>query len=87
MVSRMGGSILTSLNLSEWIAKDIPSYEDLVLTLSQDAQKLTLIKQDLSSRILNTHQQPKRLTHSLEQGLLAIIEKQRFHLRRSSDEH
>ena len=74
MVSRMGGSILNSLNLTEWIAKDIPSYEDLVLTLSQDAQKLTLIKQDLSSRILNTHQQPKRLTHSFEQGLLAMNE-------------
>jgi len=79
MVSRMGGSILNSLNLTEWIAKDIPSYEDLVLTLSQDAQKLTLIKQDLSSRILNTHQQPKRLTHSFEQGLLALNEQtQRF---------
>jgi len=75
MVSRMGGSILSSLNLTQWIAQDIPSYEDKILALSQDANALTVIKQDLAMRIVNAHQQPKRLTHSIENGLLMLYPK------------
>jgi len=35
MVSRMGGSILTALNLAEWIATDIDEYEEKVIILSE----------------------------------------------------
>jgi hypothetical protein len=63
------------------IAQDISSYEDKVLALSQDANALIVTKQDLAMRIVNAHQQPKRLTHSIEQCLLALIEqRQRFGL-------
>lgn len=72
MVSRMGGSILTSLNLSEWIANDLQAYEDKVVALSKDPAQLKLIKQDLKSRITRVHQQPARLTRSIEKGLLAF---------------
>ena len=72
MVSRMGGSILTSLSLTQWISNDILSYEELVLAMSQDANKLISIKRDLSMRISDSHQRPKRLTHSIEKGLLAL---------------
>jgi len=73
MVSRMGASILSSLNLTQFIAQDISSYEDKVLALSQDANALIVIKQDLAIRIVNAHQQPKRLTHSIENGLLKLF--------------
>ena len=73
MVSRMGASILSSLNLTQLIAQDISSYEDKVLALSQDANALIVIKQDLAVRIINAHQQPKRLTHSIENGLLKLF--------------
>jgi predicted O-linked N-acetylglucosamine transferase (SPINDLY family) len=73
MVSRMGASILSSLNLTQLIAQDISSYEDKVLALSQDANALIVTKQDLAIRIVNAHQQPKRLTHSIENGLLKLF--------------
>ena len=72
MVSRMGGSILTALNLTDWIAHDMQSYEDKVVALSQSPENLSLIKKDLAARIANAHQQPKRLTRSIEKGLLAF---------------
>lgn len=72
MVSRMGGSILTSLNLMEWIAHDLQAYEDKVVTLSQDPAQLGLIKKDLKSRIAKVQLQPNRLTQSIEKGLLAF---------------
>lgn len=72
MVSRMGGSILTALNLTQWIAHDVQTYEDKVVALSQDRDQLALIKSDLRSRIAQAHQQPKRLTRSIEKGLLAF---------------
>jgi predicted O-linked N-acetylglucosamine transferase (SPINDLY family) len=71
----MGASILSSLNLTQLIAQDISSYEDKVLALSQDANALIVIKQDLAVRIINAHQQPKRLTHSIENGLLKLYPK------------
>lgn len=70
MVSRMGGSILTSLNLTEWIANDLQAYEDKVVALSKDSAQLGLIKKDLKSRIAKVQQQPNRLTRSIENGLL-----------------
>jgi predicted O-linked N-acetylglucosamine transferase (SPINDLY family) len=72
MVSRMGGSILTALNLTQWIAQDLQTYEDKVVALSQDGEQLGLIKKELGLRIANAHQQPKRLTRSIEKGLLAF---------------
>jgi len=59
--------------LTQLIAQDISSYEDKVLALSQDANALIVIKQDLAIRIVNAHQQPKRLTHSIENGLLKLF--------------
>jgi predicted O-linked N-acetylglucosamine transferase (SPINDLY family) len=75
MVSRMGGSILSSLNLTQWIAHNVLEYEDKVLALSEDANALIEITQDLAMRIENAHQQPKRLTHSIENGLLKLYPK------------
>ena len=75
MVSRMGGSILSSLNLTQWIAHNVSEYEDKVLALSEDANALIEITQDLAMRIENAHQQPKRLTHSIENGLLKLYPK------------
>jgi predicted O-linked N-acetylglucosamine transferase (SPINDLY family) len=72
MVSRMGGSILTALNLTQWIAHDVQAYEDKVVALSQDRDQLALVKKDLRTRIAQAHQQPKRLTRSIEKGLLAF---------------
>jgi predicted O-linked N-acetylglucosamine transferase (SPINDLY family) len=72
MVSRMGGSILTALNLTQWIAHDVQAYEDKVVALSQDRDQLALVKKDLRTRIAQAHQQTKRLTRSIEKGLLAF---------------
>jgi hypothetical protein len=40
--------------------------------LSQEGEQLGLIKKELGLRIAQAHQQPKRLTRSIEKGLLAF---------------
>lgn len=63
---------MTALNLTQWIAHDVQAYEDKVVALSQDRDQLALVKKDLRTRIVQAHQQPKRLTRSIEKGLLAF---------------
>ena len=70
MVSRMGGSILTSLNLSEWIAHDWQNYEDNVVRMASHPDQRIHIKNDLRQRLASDQQQPHRLARSIEKGLV-----------------
>ena len=69
MVSRMGGSILTALNLAEWIAEDIQAYEDKVVNLSTDASNLQRVKVELHEKISEVHLNSIQLTKSIEEKL------------------
>ncbi len=72
MVSRMGGSILTSLGLTELIATDISQYEQIVKSLAENPARCILFKQQLIERLLQAQQTPHRMTSSIEQQLLCI---------------
>ena len=72
MVSRMGGSILTALNLGDFIANDIQAYEDIVVRISRSTLDLNIIKENLKQQISNLQLKPQRLTQSIEKGLLTI---------------
>ena len=65
-----GGSILTSLNLSEWIAHDWQNYEDKVVRLASHPDQRIHIKNDLRQRLASVQQQPHRLARSIEKGLV-----------------
>jgi len=72
MVSRMGGSILTALNLTQWIAQDIQSYEEKVVTISLEMGQMERIKNELRQRVGQTQLQPRRLARSIEKGLMEM---------------
>jgi predicted O-linked N-acetylglucosamine transferase (SPINDLY family) len=70
MVSRMGGSILSSLDLSELIANDEEKYESLIIDLAKDQSRRLAIKQKLNQNLARIHGMPNRMTHSIEKQLL-----------------
>ena len=72
MVSRMGGSILTALNLTQWIAHDIQSYEEKVVTISLEIGQMERIKNELRQRVGQNQLQPGRLAMSIEKGLMEM---------------
>lgn len=81
MVSRMGGSILTSLGLKELIAQNLLEYEDLVMSLAVDQSKLSRLKKALKDQMALVQKNPEKLTRSLEKGLLA------FHRQKQESAH
>ena len=68
MVSRMGGSILQALGMSEWIATDMAQYRSIVHKLAQRKTHES-IRYNKDSEIKACL---KRMVSSLEQGLIAL---------------
>jgi predicted O-linked N-acetylglucosamine transferase (SPINDLY family) len=73
MVSRMTGSLLKSLDLSELITHNAQDYEDLVVAIGASTQKQQQLKQLLHNKLGCGHQRVKPLTASLEQQLIARL--------------
>jgi len=72
MVSRMGGSILTALNLTEWIAQDVQSYEDKVYLMSTNEKMRKGLRSEIREKINSANEHQGRLLRSIEKHLLAL---------------
>ncbi len=68
-VSRMGASILTSLDLTELIANDVKGYRTILNTLVNSQELLMNIKKKIEN-YLSLDRKSKNITPSLEQQLL-----------------
>lgn len=68
MVSRMGASILTTLELPQLIAHDMAQYQDIVLQLARGQLRVDIRAQAAQ----HLPHAVKRMVHSLEQGLLTL---------------
>jgi predicted O-linked N-acetylglucosamine transferase (SPINDLY family) len=68
MVSRMGASILTTLELPQLIAHDMAQYQDIVLQLARGQLRVDTRAQAAQ----HLPHAVKRMVHSLEQGLLTL---------------
>jgi predicted O-linked N-acetylglucosamine transferase (SPINDLY family) len=75
MVSRMGGSILNSLGLTDLVCQDIEAYVEKIAELASDSQQYQKIKSDLQNQLANLQHATQRLSSSVEQGILNIINK------------
>ena len=68
MVSRMGASLLTTLELPQLIAHDMAQYKDIVLQLAQGKLRVDIQAQAAK----HLPQAVKRMVSSMEQGLLTL---------------
>jgi len=75
MVSRMGGSILNSLGLTDLVCQDIEAYVEKIAELATDSQQYQKIKSDLQNQLANLQHATQRLSSSVEQGILNILNK------------
>lgn len=67
--SRMAGSILSGLGLTELITYSDDEYANLALTLASSPDELSRIRQKLSDRLTNsTFTNPEKFTRNLEKG-------------------
>jgi predicted O-linked N-acetylglucosamine transferase (SPINDLY family) len=73
VVSRMAGSLLTSLGLSELVTRDVAEYESLILKLAQDRSRLLTIHEALVQSAPKRTQATAQLTKSLEYQLLNFL--------------
>ena len=72
-VSRMAGSMLHAAGLQELVANDHAQYEDIVLALSNNPQRIAELKQKLERESANWGQAPQRLVASLERQLIDLL--------------
>ena len=68
MVSRLGASLLTTLELPQLIAHDMAQYKDIVLQLAQGKLRVDIQAQAAK----HLPQAVKRMVSSMEQGLLTL---------------
>lgn len=73
MVSRMTGSLLKALDLSELITQTAQAYENLVVSIGESPQKHQQLKHLLANKLATGHQRVKPLTVSLEKQLTALL--------------
>tara|TARA_B100000965_G_C19367216_1_gene658641 strand:- start:140 stop:781 length:642 start_codon:yes stop_codon:yes gene_type:complete len=72
--ARNSASLLTTLNLTELIANDIPQYEKIIINLANDREKLTSIKEKLrKSKFNSTLFDSEKYTIDLENLLAKLI--------------
>jgi predicted O-linked N-acetylglucosamine transferase (SPINDLY family) len=72
MVSRMGGSILQALGMSEWIATDAAQYQAIVMKLAQ-RKRVESLRYNKDAEIKVCLQ---RMVRSLERGLRDLYQRQ-----------
>ena len=75
--SRMAGSLLTALNLSEFVTTDLPSYEDRALRLAKDPTLLARARDALALPSRNGRElfDPAAFTRKLDKAFMAMIER------------
>lgn len=75
--SRMAGSLLTSLNLAEFVTTDLPSYEERALRLAKDPALLARARDALAfpSRSDRDLFNPAAFTRKLDKAFIAMIER------------
>jgi predicted O-linked N-acetylglucosamine transferase (SPINDLY family) len=73
VVSRMAGSLLNSLGLSELIAHDVHAYEQLILALANDRSRVTTYRHTLLQSAPQRAGASAHLTKNLEQQLLTLL--------------
>jgi predicted O-linked N-acetylglucosamine transferase (SPINDLY family) len=73
MVSRMGGSILNSLELTDLVCHNFEAYEKTIAELATDTEKYQQVKSDLKIRLANLQHATQQLSSSVEKGILTVI--------------
>lgn len=74
MVSRMGGSILQKLDLSELISDTPIKYMDICVRLSEDANWMSSLKKKIELNLASYQSQPQVMTMSFEKKIIEILE-------------
>jgi hypothetical protein len=69
----MAGSMLHAAGLQELVANDHAQYEEIVLALSNNPQRIAELKQKLERESANWGQAPQRLVASLERQLIDLL--------------
>ena len=72
-ISRMAGSMLHAAGLAELVANSHLQYEETVLALANDPQRIARLKQKLELESAHWGEAPKRLVASLERQLLSYL--------------
>lgn len=73
VVSRMAGSLLISLGLSELVTHDVHAYEQLILALANDRSRVATYRHTLLQGAPQRAGASTRLTKNLEQQLLTLL--------------
>ena len=73
MVSRMGGSILKHLDLTELISYTTDIYVDICVRLSQDLNWMKNVKQKIKRNLTQHQTEPKAITISLEKHIIEMM--------------
>jgi predicted O-linked N-acetylglucosamine transferase (SPINDLY family) len=74
MVSRMAGSLLHAAGLDELITTSMEGYEDAVVRLAAEPERIAALKNAIRQRAAEWQAAPARLVRSLEDQLVTLLE-------------
>ncbi len=77
MISRMGGSILSSIGLSELISYTPDEYADICIRLSQDSEWMQNLQQKIALNLATYQSRPKAMTVSIEKQIVKLLKQKK----------